>query len=127
MRRPFSREIRTAFSLLIANIGVSMVHFRHNITFIEHYFEPASLQYWLCFAWIVMTGAGIFGFISLLRGKHAGWWILAIYGAAGLSVLIHYVDHSWRHFTWFMNAAIIAEFMFSLAMLAYCLWEALRK
>ncbi len=115
-----------AFSWLVAIYFLTtIVHFSHNIFFIEQYFEPAGISFrlQLLVYWLVMTVVGGLG-MYFMRAKKIklSLGLLLAYGLLGLPSINHFIQHDESHFSAFINISVFLEVLLALAVVIYVLY-----
>lgn len=107
--------------VLVAYGAASLLHHVHNA---EHLRDYPNMPAWLSpalvyVAWLGITAVGLAGYALLRRGrKRAGFAVLALYGAAGLYGLTHYLVAPPSAHTLMMNMTIWLEAVTGTALLA---------
>lgn len=101
------------FSILIASIVITSIHYTDNAIFIDKYPEPQWITtFGIYLTWSAMSILGIIGYWLYSQGKRwLSYCCLGIYSLTGLSSPMHYFYGGMSEFSLKMHTFIWLDFV----------------
>lgn len=123
------RELPLVRGVLLAAFLVSIFHYVDNTVRFEDYSKgkPGIItQAMIPASWVLLTAAGLFGYLLLRRGRRPlAAALLGVYSTSGLIGPFHYTAAPPADFDWFQNTFIVADTLLGVAVLVLAIRIAL--
>ncbi len=126
------RAVKTLTGILAVALVTSIVHYTDNYLAFDQYPQsdsgPAITDDTIWIAFVVLTAAGVAGYLLYRRGQiRPAVALLAVYSVSGLVGIGHYSAPGMSELAWWRHLHIGVDIACGIAVLAFAVWSARRE